>query len=157
MELHRLGVRHLTCSPEPQRVHLAPEAFLAALAGSPEPRIRAALVPLLLIQPTFGAAAPAAANRLSPQARVALQCLYSAAVAIQGDGELAPILAPAGDAVPLPDVFATALGLPETGDGHTRLTAIAERHGRLSGEAINWRGTYLHAVAACSRFVQPGA
>ncbi len=154
LELHRLGIRHLSCSGDGRPVPIAPESLVIALADSPEARLRGALVPLLLLRPDYAAAVPIAAERLSGQARVTLACAHSAAVTMQS--EYGPRLAqlPASSQ-PLPDLFASELNLPPLEGADERLSAIAERHAQLSGEAINWRGTYRHAVDACLRFVDP--
>lgn len=154
LELHRLGIRHLSCSRDARPVPIAAVALLTALAGSPEARLRGALVPLLLLRSDYAAAAPSAAERLSGQSRVSLVCAYSAAVALQSEyGPRLAQLAVSNQA--LPDLFATELSLPSSDGTDDRLAAVAERQAQLSGEAINWRGTYRHAVDTCLRFADP--
>lgn len=154
LELHRLGIKHLSCSRDVRPVHLAPVSLVTALAGSPEARLRSALVPLILLRPDYAAAVPIAVERLSGQARLSLMCSYSAAVALQS--EYRPRLAPLTDGNQvLPELFAAELNVPPSGDTDERLATVAERQAQLSGEAINWCGTYRHAVDACLRFADP--
>jgi hypothetical protein len=151
-ELWRLGIRYLSRGrPQGPGGPLPPEMLLSGLAASPEARLRAALVPLFLLQPEYASAASAASELLSAVARVTLQCSYTAAAALQP--RYRRQLATLGRSVEiLPDIFAAALGLPPTDDASARLAAVAARHALLSGEDINWLGTYEHAVAACLRF-----
>jgi hypothetical protein len=173
VELERLGLRYLSrsASQEPS-APLAPDALIAGLAASPEARLRSALIPLFLWRPDYASAAWAVgAHGRAPQpdghapppdgraplpdkARLMLQCCYSAAVALQR--RYAVRLAQLGRPVtPLPDIFAVALDLPPMADPAARLAAVAARHAQLSGEAINWLGTYEQAAATFLRFVAP--
>jgi hypothetical protein len=156
LELHRLGIRHLSCSRDVRPVYLAPVSLVTALAGSPEARLRGALVPLLLLRPDYATAVPIVAERLSGQARVSLVCAHSAAIALQSEyGPRLALLSVGSQA--LPDLFASELKLPPLEGADERLATVAERQAQLSGEAINWRGTYRHAVDACLRFADPAA
>ena len=154
-ELERLGLRYLSREPLPEPVALlAPELLITGLVSSPEARLRSALVPLFLWRPDYAAAAQDAAGQLAPQAYVMLLCCYTAAVALQS--RYARALASLGrPPVLLPDLFAAALGLPPTVDPAARMAAVAARHAQLSGEAINWLGTYEHAAETFMRFAEP--
>lgn len=154
-ELERLGLRYLSRGAVPEPVApLAHEVLIAGLASSPEARLQVALVPLFLWRPEYAAAALNVADQLCGQARVMLQCCYSAAAALQPRyvrrlKELGCLNAP------LPDIFAAALDLPPMVDPASRLAAVAARHAQMSGEAINWLGTYEHAAKTFMRFAEP--
>jgi len=153
-ELERLGLCYLSRGPLPEpNAPLAPEALVSDLAASPEARLQVALVPLFLWRPDYAAAALNAADDLTGHARVMLQCCYSAAVALQP--RYARRLTALGcPAVFLPDIFAAALDLPPMVDPTARLVAVAARHAQLSGEPINWLGTYEHAANSFMRFAE---
>lgn len=153
-ELHRLGLRYLNDGSAMQSVPMTAEVLLLNLATSPEARLRAALVPLFLWRPEYASAAVAVVDRLSDPGRATLICTYSAAVTYQQyfAGQLELL---ADSVSTLPDLFAARLNLPPPEDFDARLVAIAGQHAFLSGEAINWRGTYQHAIANFMRFVRP--
>ena len=154
-ELERLGLRYLSRGPLPEpNTPLTPEALISGLAASPEARLRAALIPLFLWKTAHAASALAVAVALNGRARITLLCYYSAAVALQR--RYAATLSNLGcPDVSLPDLFAVTLDLPPLDDPESRLAAVAERHAQLSGEAINWLGTYEHAAATFLRFAEP--
>lgn len=155
-ELHRLGIRHLaTTTPATPSAPLGPQRLLTGLAASPDARVRAALVPLFLWHPDLADVVRAAAAELSGHARVYLQCSYSAAVALE-HRMADPAVAHEHRGEPeLRDHFAADLGLNRHASTEVRLAEIARRHAQLSGEAIDWRGTYEHALAAALRFAEP--
>lgn len=150
--LHQRGIRHLGPCRTDSRIELEPVALIAGLASSSDARVRAALVPLFVLRPEHAHDAAAAAARLADGQRWLLMCMYSAAVALQrlhGDR-----LAQFGVGEPrLSDLFATSLSLPALDDASGYLAAVADRHARLSHEAIDWQGTYEHALKAGWRFV----
>lgn len=151
-ELHRLGLRYLSTGSAMQSIPMPAELLLLNLATSPEARLRAALVPLFLWRPEYASSAVAVADRLLGPDRATLICTYSAAVTYRQcyAGRMAML---ADSVTTLPDVFAAVLNLPPPEDIEARLVAIAGQHAILSGEEINWRGTYQHAVTASMRFV----
>jgi hypothetical protein len=57
-----------------------PTRLIAALAESNDARLRLSLIPLFIDHPEFSEYVRAVAKNLSPQARLTLQCYYSAAV-----------------------------------------------------------------------------
>lgn len=150
-ELHRLGVRHLSWARDTPSGAFTPASLLVSLATSTEARLRSALVPLFLRRPDYADAVQGAADELSGSSRAHLVCAYSAAVVLQG--EHAARQNGTGDELILADHFADELGLPAGSDPDVHLAAIANLHARLSGEDLNWLGTYRHAVDACFRFV----
>lgn len=154
--LRRLGIHHLaTTTPSLEDVPRSPLSLVTSLATCPDARVRSALIPLFLWRPDYAPAARDASAAVSGEARVYLQCTYSAAVALEH--QLADTLAgiPRPEAPPLPDLFAHDLRLTAYVSPRLRLDEIARRHAELSGEDINWRGTYEHAVAAALRFAIP--
>jgi hypothetical protein len=150
-ELYRLGVRHLSWARDTPPGSFTPASLLVNLAESPDARLRGALVPLFLLRPSYADAVPRSAEALAGPSRVHLVCAYSAAVALRC--VYVPLLiGRSDDEHPLPDYFADELDLPAAPDPDVRLAAIEDRHAQLSGEDINWSGTYRYAVEACLRF-----
>jgi hypothetical protein len=119
-------------------IHYQPARLIAALAQSGEVRLRLSLIPLFLEHPEYAEFARAVSGRLSPTAKLTLQCYYSAAVWFQQKYQ------PGG--IPLPDHFSKDLGLEPVADPDDNLRALAKRHKELSGSFTNWLGTYQHAV-----------
>jgi hypothetical protein len=143
--LHALGVHFiLGGSRKDISLRRQPARLIAGLAGSNEARLRLALIPLFLEHPEFSGHVRAACASLEASARLTLQCYYSAAVLFQQKyrERLAPVLGPRPA---LPDYFSQALGVAQ-GDPETGLQMLATRHQELSGEKVNWLGTYRHAV-----------
>ena len=115
--------------------------MISALASSTESRLRLALIPLFLQHPEFASYVRTAAGRLSPPARVTLQCYYSAAAWLQRkyQARLSRLL---GRKPILPDLFSKELDIVIQEDPETNLRALALRHQVLSRRKINWLGTY---------------
>jgi hypothetical protein len=118
-------------------LHKQPARLIAALAQSDESRLRLSIIPLFLEHPEFAAHVRSVARRLTPPARLTLQCYYSAAA------WLAQIYQPHK---PLPDHFSKALNIHITDDPEANLRSLAQRHRELSGMRVNWLGTYRHAA-----------
>jgi hypothetical protein len=118
-------------------LHKQPARLIAALAESDESRVRLSLIPLFLEHPEFGAHVRTVAKRLNPVARLTLQCYYTAAV------WLAKKYRPH---ILLSDYFSQELNLRLVENPDENLRALARRHKALSGTAVNWLGTYLHAA-----------
>jgi hypothetical protein len=127
-------------------LHRQPARLIAALAESDEARLRLALIPLFLQHPEFSIDVRETARQLPAPARLTLQCYYSAAVFLaqirQGPTSL-------------PDYFSGDLQLKTTDDPRANLGALADRHRQLSGEAVNWLGTYQHAAQIWMRGLEP--
>lgn len=144
--LYSLGVRFLL-GGKPDPAPPLPAQLIAALAESPEARLRLALIPLFLEHPEWAVHASRVAARLAPPARLTLQCYYTAAV------DFARLYRPhivplKGEILSLPDLFSDELGLPgtEESDPAFHLQALAQRHQLMTGQRVNWLGTYHHAV-----------
>jgi hypothetical protein len=145
-ELDALGVHFLWRLAPVDRVDdMDPARLLASLAASREARVCLAIIPLLLHRPDFAAHVPEALDCAPVDARLYLMCHYTAARYLQWKYryELAR-LDGAGDL--LPDLFSDELGLEAVTDPDDGLVDLAQRHATLSGEAINWLGTYQHAA-----------
>lgn len=137
--LNRLNIRFIVDSQSgEEKLSAQPTRLIAALAQSDEARLRLALIPLFLEHPEFALHAPRAADLLSPDARLTLQCYYTAARFLQ------QLLFPGETS--LPDYFSQELNLSLTQDPMENLRLLAKRHRELSGMQVNWLGTYLHAA-----------
>ncbi len=137
--LHKLNVRFIMASQSSEeKISAQPTRLIAALAQSDEARLRVALIPLFLEHPEFASHAPLAVDLLPPDARLTLQCYYTAARFLH------QILFPRETS--LPDYFSQELNLSLTQDPMENLRLLAKRHRELSGMQVNWLGTYLHAA-----------
>ncbi len=143
--LNALGVPFLAGGEAVGASPLPPARLLAALAEQTDARLRLAIVPLLLCQPEFAHAVPAAVANLVEPARTNLKLFYTAAVLLQQEyaGQLHKLL---GRREPLPDLFSKELQVPSSGSLESRLRRLGERHRDLSSLAANWVGTYRYAA-----------
>jgi hypothetical protein len=144
--LETLGVNFLLGERDhSESFHDEPARLIAGLAKSNEARLRLALIPLFLVHPEFAAHVRDVAKGIDEPAQTTLQCYYSAAVFLQQIHH-SGLNAMIGPTDSLPDHFSHELALPLTGEPEDRLVALAKRQQQLSGEAINWLGTYQHAM-----------
>ncbi|MBL8078901.1 MAG: hypothetical protein JNM55_13130 [Anaerolineales bacterium] len=144
--LYALGVKFiLGGTKDKASLHKDPIHMIIALAESNESRLRLSLIPLFLEHPEFSSHAKDAADEVSSEARLTLQCYYSAAVWLQQKHQ-AKLESLIGRKVQLPDYFSSELGLQRTDDPETNLYLLAKRHQELSGSQVNWLGTYKHAA-----------
>jgi hypothetical protein len=144
-ELRRLGIRHLRCRVIAEDAELASATLVVGLARSSDARLRAALLPLFLWRPDLADPVKEAARQLDGRSLATLQCFYSAAVVLQEfHSERLDQLG--GSRLMLSDLFSASLDLPATDNDTERLAAIGDRHARLTGDEVNWVGTYLHVV-----------
>lgn len=132
------------------RLAQQPVTLLATLAEQNEARLRLGIIPLLLRHPDLAAMIPAAVRRVVPHRRAVLKLYYTAALLLQQKyaGRLELYL---GRSVPLIDWYSAELGVPIQGDPDRRLRILARAQREQSGLALNWLGTYEHAV---ERFVR---
>jgi hypothetical protein len=130
----------LTPTPTLDAAHL-----IASLAQSKEARLRLALIPLFLRHPEFSNEVITADERLSPAGQLYLRFYYTAAVVLQKKywNRLVKIF---GGQIPLPDLFSSKLGVSLDAPPDQALLQLAERHRILSGQFVNWLGTYEHAA-----------
>lgn len=125
---------------------LAPANLIASLAQSKNARVRLSLIPLFLRHPEFAAEAENADKSLSPQTNQSvLRFYYTAAVLLQRKywERLTKIF---GRQPQLPDLFSSKLGLSPDKNPDQALLQLAKRHQILSGQSINWLGTYEHGA-----------
>ncbi|HMX21064.1 MAG TPA: hypothetical protein PKC52_17520, partial [Anaerolineales bacterium] len=144
--LHTLGVDFIMGgSNENASMSQSPAQMIAALAKHNEARLRLSLIPLFLEHPEFSKQAQETAKSLPEKARLFLQCYYSASVWLQKihHTKLSKLT---GKKALLPDLFSFELGIPVTENPETNLRLLAEQHQKLSGEKVNWLGTYKHAA-----------
>jgi len=135
--LHTLGVNFILGGrSDDAPLRKQPAHLIAALAESDEARLRLSLIPLFLEHPDFARHVRAVAAKLSPAARLTIQCYYTAAVWLGQKYHLDNSL---------PDYFSTDLAIRPTIDPEENLRILARRHKELSGAPINWLGTYQHA------------
>lgn len=146
-ELDLLGVSYLSrlAISHPASVR-PPDRLLADLLRQSSARVREAVIAVLLARPELAASVPSALAELSPGDQVTLRLFYTAAVLLQQEyaGQLRELLPLRLQ--PLPDLFASELGLSHHGTPGERLVNLGQRHRLLSGAAVNWTGTY-HNVA----------
>ena len=145
-ELARLGVCYLSRqSADPAGRQRAPKELLAELVCQPSSRVRTAVIALLLAHPGYSRHISSAIRMSSPERARILKIFYTAAMLLQAlkATELSAFLGSRWKR--LPDLFSVELDLggysPEE-----RLDELAQHHAKLTGEYLNWRGTYEHAV-----------
>ena len=143
--LHSLGVEFVMGKQlENETLYKKPVSLIAALAQSPEARLRLSLIPLFLEHPEFAGHVPSVSKKLGSVSRTTLQFYYTAAVWLQKQhhNQLDALI---GSKPILPDFFSHDLGLEITTDFQENLRSLALRHQLLSNSQVNWLGTYQHA------------
>jgi hypothetical protein len=119
-------------------LHKQPARLITALAESDESRLRLSLIPLFLQHPEFAEHVRSVAKKLKPSARFTLQCYYSAAIWLAQKYQVRNGT--------LPDYFSKELNLHVSSDPEENLRELAQCHRELTGQKINWLGTYHHAA-----------
>lgn len=125
---------------------LAPENFIVLIAQSENARVRLALIPFFLRHPELSGEAIRADQLVSTQAKqTVLRFFYTAAILLQKKyhERIREIL---GEQPSLPDLFSARLGISLDAPPDQALVQLAERHRILSGQFVNWIGTYEHAA-----------
>lgn len=122
-----------------------PLHLIVALAESDESRLRLSLIPLFLRHPEYSKYVRNAAKATSTNARLSLQCYYTAAVWLQQKYEerLAILI---GEKPSLCDLFSKELMISVEQNPDKNLRTLANRHQELSKKHINWLGTYNHGA-----------
>lgn len=131
--------------------NFAPAVLMAALATSPEARLRMALIPLLLAHPEFAAAVRQAEHSLPAKDALVLRCSYTAALWLRAKYGTR-LEAVCGPQPALPDLFGEGLGISGQTDADSALEVLAQRQRELTGITLNWLGTYEHAAQSWLRF-----
>jgi len=145
-ELWALDVRFLMGRQLSSTPLLAPANLIASLAQSENARVRSSLIPVFLRHSEFFSEVETADKSLSPETnQLVLRFYYTAAVLLQRKywERLAKIL---GNQPQLPDIFSSKLGISLDENPEQALLQLANRHKILSGQFINWLGTYEHAA-----------
>lgn len=125
---------------------LPPYNLIALLAQSENARIRLALIPLFLRHPEFFIEVEKADKTLLSQLnKLVLHFYYTAAVLLQRKYQerLSGIF---GTQTQLPDLYSSKLGVLLDTNSDVSLANLSKRHQTLSGQFINWLGTYEHAA-----------
>jgi hypothetical protein len=125
---------------------LTPSNLIASLAQSENARVRLALIPLLLRHPEFSIEVIKADESLFSQfSKIVLHFYYTAASILQRkyQEQLRGIF---GEQIQLPDLYSNQLGVSLSESHEQSLVNLAKRHQTLSGQHINWLGTYEHAA-----------
>lgn len=117
---------------------LGPIELIVGLAESHDARVGISLIPLFLQYPEFAAHVRKAANAVSKPAQILLQCYYTAAVWLEQ--KLFSRMSS------LPDLFSKELDLTLAQNPDENLRALGKRQQELSGEKLNWQGSYEHAA-----------
>jgi hypothetical protein len=145
--LSELGVDFVMCQRRVYGARLAarPAALLAGLVQQDEARLRLSLIPLMLRHPEFAAAAPKAMRKLNSQQGIYLKLYYTAAVLLQEE-HAERLQSTGASSAPIVDWFSEELGVPLRGNPVERLRVLGKKHQKHSGIALNWQGTYEHAL-----------
>jgi hypothetical protein len=146
-ELWARDVRFLMGNQSSAVPLLAPANLIASLAQSTNARVRFSLIPLFLRRPELSAEVQNADNLLSLQMRHrnVLRFYYTAAVFLQRKYRQ-QLLRLLGKQPELPDLFSNILGVRHESDPDLALKQLAKQHQVLSGQFVNWLGTYEHAA-----------
>ena len=137
------GVRHLAIA-EPAPAYTVPDmaTLIAHLAGHPESRLRAALIPLFLRHPEAAERVSALVQSLAPAAADTLRHFYTAAVYLQRFW-LSALRMHLGRFAMLPDHFGQSyyhLPLPDEKFGEAGLRGLARLYGSKTG--LDWLSVY---------------
>lgn len=130
------GIHYLAPSDaQPGPTALSARELISRLAGHPRPRLRLALIPLLLLHPEL--ATEVRTLSLPPSGETTLKKMYTAAACLQRMWSIR-LSFYLGDQELLPDLFSAELGLPPVDQdyGKPSLHALAE------GETFSQRSSY---------------
>ncbi len=155
--LERLDVPFVThrANVSGEQLSRRPGILIASLIEEDDARLRVGIIPLLLRHPDFARLVPAAVTSLPVRKRVFLKIYYTAAVILQRKyaarlGGLFGVISP------LPDLYSQELGIPTDVDVDVRLRGLAVKHRDASRLALNWLGTYEHAVERFLKHAEKG-
>lgn len=137
------GVRHLAIAESaPSYAVLDMPTLIARLAGHPEPRLRAALIPLFLRRSEFAGHVPDLVQMLAPAAADTLRHFYTAAVYLQRLW-LSTLRMHLDSLSLLPDYFGQShyrLPPPDEKFGEAGLRSLARLYGSQTG--LDWLSLY---------------
>lgn len=142
-ELRRRGVDYLMPAGATATEPMDSAILLASLASHRDPRLRQAIIALLLLQPQLSSQVIELGDRLRQPAERVLRTAYMAAVYLQRMWRIR-LRRYLGESPELPDLFSRELGLPDPLQGHGKpgLHALAEWQSERSGEACNHLAEY---------------
>lgn len=133
---------------------LSPSSLIASLAQSENARVRLALIPLFLRHPEFFIEVEKADASLLPQQdKLVLHFYYTAAVLLQRKYQ-ERLIEIFGKQTQLPDLFSSKLGVILDEHPDKSLENLSKRHQILSGQTINWLGTYEHAAERLIKYME---
>ncbi len=142
-ELARLGIRYLSRLSDVQAKRaIAPSNLIADLTRQPSSRVRAALISLFLAQPEYAKYVLAALKQVNEKEAITLKFFYAAATLLQrkyADKFLT------GKVPNLPDLFLRELGISGVSI-EEQLSKLEKKHQEVSGQYINWKGSYENAA-----------
>jgi len=144
-ELELLGVRYLSRQSTYQAKSVrSPAALLADLVRQPSPRVRAAVIAVLLSRPEYAEAVPAALECLKPDEAFTLRAFYAAAMLLQRQNadRLQSLMGHRWRPLPELSEVTEDLNLPSQATPLEGLTALAQEHQRRSQKTVNWVGSY---------------
>ena len=153
-ELWARDVRFLMGNPTSDSPALDPVNLIAALARSENARVRLSLIPLFLRHPEFSDKAENADASLSAQpSQIVLRFYYTAACILQRKywERLGKLFS---GQTKLPDLFSPKIGVLLHDNPDEALTNLAKCHQVLSGQTINWHGTYEHAAERLIKYME---
>lgn len=136
-ELWARDVRFILGSAPNHPPKLSPSELIIALSESNEARLQLSLIPLFLRHPEFDKYVNEVADKLNPSLQLILKCFYSAAVWLEQKHL---------STKNLEDLFSKELNITLSANPEENLQSLAIRQQQLSGEKINWLGTYEHAA-----------
>lgn len=144
-ELWARDVRFLMGSTPNRQPTLSPSELIIALAESSEARLQLSLIPLFLQHPEFNKYVVEVINKLSSSSQLMLKSFYSASVWLEQKYLFTKKLR---------DLFSKELGITLSSNPNENLKSLAVRQYELSGERINWLGTYEHAASVWLREIE---
>jgi hypothetical protein len=153
-ELELLGVRYLSRLSDHQASEVRPPAaLLADLVRQPSPRVRAAVIAVLLAHPEYADAVPRALERLGPDDAFTLQAFYAAATLLQQQHarRLRALMGARWRTLPSLGEVTVGLNLPAQGTTLEKLAALAGEHQRRSLKMVNWAGSYQQVARQLMR------
>jgi hypothetical protein len=153
-ELELLGVRYLSRLSAYRASGVRPPAMLLAdLVRQPSPRVRAAVIAVLLAHPEYADAVPRALERLGPDEAFTLRAFYAAATLLQRQHapRLRALMGARWQRLPHLEEVTTELNLPSQGTTLEKLSALAGEHQRRSQKMVNWAGSYQQVARQLMR------
>lgn len=130
----------------PAAITISDASLIASLAESSDPRVCFSLIPLFLRHPEYSEYVLEAKKLLSSQAGIiALKFYYTAAVFLQKK-HIERIQNVIGEYKNLQDYFSQDLSFTPDKEPDRALIQLAEQHRLITGQFVNWLGTYEHAA-----------